>query len=126
MSVQQIAEYHVHANWPVQEIAEAFNLTPGQVHMALAYYFDHQAEIEQAIKHKRDDVDKIYKEQRDFAGTDDVLHAVMTPAAAARVFGVTDRTVRDAIEAGKIDALKSGGTWLIRRADAERRWGKRQ
>jgi len=44
----------------------------------------------------------------------------------AREFGVDGSTVRRACINGWIPARKADGrTWLIRRADAERRWGKR-
>ena len=128
MSVQQVAvEYTGGAS--VDEIAAAYMLTPAQIYAALSYYYDHQAEIDQQIKEDHEWVEGIKKERRDFAGTesdDDVLDKVMTANAAAHEFGVTDRTVRDAIEAGKIEAIKSAGTWLIRRADAEARWGKKR
>lgn len=128
ISVQHVA-VHYNQGWPIAEIAEAYDLTPAQIHAALAYYYDHQAEIDQKIKEDNEWVEQIKKERRDFAGTDnddDVLNAVMTATAAAHRFGITDRTVRDAIEQGKIEAIKSAGTWLIRRADAEARWGKKR
>jgi excisionase family DNA binding protein len=126
MSVLQIVAYRDIQGWPLEEIAEAFNLTLAQIHVALAYYYDHRAAIDQAIREESEWVEQIETERREFARTDDVLNAVMTPAAAAHEFGITDRTVRDAIEQGKIDAIKSAGSWLIRRADAEARWGKRR
>ena len=128
ISVQQVAvEYTGGAS--VDEIADAYALTPAQIHSALAYYYDHRAEIDQKIEEDHEWVEGIKKERREFARTeddDDVLDKVMTSNAAAHAFGVTDRTVRDAIEAGKIEAIKSAGTWLIRRADAEARWGKKR
>ncbi len=33
----------------VDQIVEAFGLTPGQVHAALSYYFDHKEQIDQEI-----------------------------------------------------------------------------
>jgi uncharacterized protein (DUF433 family) len=40
----------------VDEILEAWpHLTPGQVHDALAYYYDHQAEIDQEIERSLDE-----------------------------------------------------------------------
>jgi excisionase family DNA binding protein len=125
ISVQHVAE-HYNNGWPIDEIAEAYNLTPAQIHAALAYYYDHRAEIDQSSREEEEWVEQIEKERVEFAKTDDVLNAVMTPAAAAHEFGITDRTVRDAIESGKIDAIKSAGSWLIRRADAEARWGKKR
>jgi len=128
ISVAQVASYHLRGGWPIEEISEAFNLTLAEIHAALSYYYDHREDIDRALQEEADWVEQIKKERRDFAGTtdDDVLNAVMTANAAAKEFGVTDRTVRDAIEAGKIEAIKSAGTWLIRRADAEARWGKKR
>jgi len=126
MSVEQIAEYHAYVGWPVEEIAEAFRLTLGQIHVALAYYYDHRTEMDKQIRDYHEHFEKIEREQKEFAGVDDVLSAVISAAGAAQLFHIDPRTVRDAIENGKLDALKSGGTWLIRRADAEARWGKRK
>jgi len=126
MSVLQVAAYHFHVGWPIEEISEAFNLTFGQIHAALSYYYAHRAEFDQQIQQEFEDIERLEREQQDFAATEDVLSAVMSAAAAAQVFKIDPRTVRDAIENGKIDALKSAGTWLIRRADAEARWGRRK
>jgi uncharacterized protein (DUF433 family) len=125
ISVQHIAEHHLQAGWPISEIAEAFNLTFSQIHAALAYYYDHREEIDRLIQQKNEWADKVKKEQHGFANQDDVLSAVMSAKAVALEFGIADRTVRDAIEHGWIEAVKSAGTWLIRRADAEARWGKK-
>lgn len=54
------------------------------------------------------------------------LAAIMTPAEIAATWGVKEDTVRDAAQHGWIAARKSGATWLIRRADAEARWGKQK
>jgi len=40
--------YHA-GGMTVEEIVEDFELTPAQVHTALAYYYDHQEEIERDI-----------------------------------------------------------------------------
>lgn len=124
MSVQQIAEHYEHARWPVEEIIAAFGLTEAQIYAALAYYYDHQDEIDRAIAEKDAWVEQLRAEREAFAGTPNVFDVVMTAAAAAAEFNVSPRTVRDAIEHGWIEAHKSAGTWLIRRADAEARWGK--
>jgi len=52
------------------------------------------------------------------------LADVMTPGEAVEVYALAEATVRQAINRGQIYARKSGGTWLILRADAEARWRK--
>jgi uncharacterized protein (DUF433 family) len=125
VSVQQVARHH-QAGWPAEEIAEAFSLTLGQVYAALSYYHEHRVEIDRAIREEQALVDQARSEREELAQSEDVLGAVMTAAAAAAEYGLADRTVRDAIQHGWIEARKSGGTWLIRCADAEARWGRRK
>lgn len=53
------------------------------------------------------------------------LAAVMTGGEVAAEFGVDGSTVRRACANGWIPARKADArTWLIRRSDAERRWGR--
>lgn len=54
------------------------------------------------------------------------LNDVLTLAEAAEIFDVDAGTIRVSIHKGYVAARKSGGTWLIARADAERRWSKRK
>jgi excisionase family DNA binding protein len=54
-----------------------------------------------------------------------ILNDVLTAAEAAESYGLSESAVRKAIERNQIPARKSAGTWLIRRADAEKRWGKK-
>jgi uncharacterized protein (DUF433 family) len=49
ISVQHIAALY-NMGWMVQDFIEAFELTPGQIHAALSYYFGHQNEIDQDIE----------------------------------------------------------------------------
>lgn len=53
------------------------------------------------------------------------LEDILTTSEAAKKFGIEPITVIKNIERGNIPARKSGGTWLIRRSDAEQRWGKK-
>lgn len=48
--VADIAIYSVMHNWSVEKIADELEITPAQIHAALAYYYDHQAEIDADIK----------------------------------------------------------------------------
>jgi excisionase family DNA binding protein len=54
------------------------------------------------------------------------LDAVMTVKEVADTFGISQFTVHDAIKHDWLPARKSGGTYLIRRHDANRRWGKKK
>ncbi len=53
------------------------------------------------------------------------LEAVMTVKEIAETYGISPFTVHDAIRHDWLPARKSGGTYLIRRHDAEARWGGR-
>jgi uncharacterized protein (DUF433 family) len=46
VSVEFIASLYVNHGATAEEIAQAQELTPAQVHAALAYYYDHTAEIQ--------------------------------------------------------------------------------
>ena len=49
ITVQNVAVWHERLGMSVDEIAAEYDLTPGQVHAALAYYFDHRSEIERFL-----------------------------------------------------------------------------
>ncbi len=49
ITVQHVATLH-NEGWTVEALVEEFDLTPGQVHAALSHYFDHKAEIDEAIR----------------------------------------------------------------------------
>lgn len=53
-----------------------------------------------------------------------ILDEITTAPEIADELGVAYITVLKAIERNNIPARKSAGTWLIRRADALKRWGK--
>ena len=52
LAVWHIASDYYNGNLSVEKIAYRRGLTPAQVHSALAYYYDHKAEVDQA---RRDD-----------------------------------------------------------------------
>ena len=53
------------------------------------------------------------------------LYAIMTASEVEAEYGVNRHTVIIACRNGWIAARQSGATWLVRRVDAERRWGER-
>lgn len=48
--VADIATYAILHQWSVDKIADELELTPGQIHAALSYYYDHKDEIDSTIK----------------------------------------------------------------------------
>ena len=50
ITVQNIVIWHERMGMCVDEIATEYNLTLADVHVALAYYFDHRLEIDQSIE----------------------------------------------------------------------------
>jgi uncharacterized protein (DUF433 family) len=50
ITVQQIAIWHERLGLSADEIATAYDLSLGDVHAALAYYHDHRAAIDDAIR----------------------------------------------------------------------------
>ena len=50
ITVQNIVVLHVLHRWTIEDIAAELELTPGQIHAALSYYYDHQDVIDQSIR----------------------------------------------------------------------------
>lgn len=48
--VQDVAVWHERMGMSPDEIADEFELTLGEIHTALAYYFDHRAEIQNDLE----------------------------------------------------------------------------
>jgi uncharacterized protein (DUF433 family) len=85
ITVEDIAVWHVRMGQSVQEIASEYDLTPGDVHAALAYYFDHRAEIDEAMRKGEEAIEKLRQETpsllrqklqagEQHGGDDQVLH----------------------------------------------------
>ena len=53
LTVQDIALWHEHLGRSADEIADDHDLTLAEVYAALAYYFDHRAEIDQHLEEDR-------------------------------------------------------------------------
>ena len=59
ISVQDIAIWHERLGRGVDEICADHNLSLAEVHAALAYYFDHRAEIDKRIAEDAEFVDAL-------------------------------------------------------------------
>jgi len=61
ITVQNIVIWHERMGRSVDEICTEYGLTLAEVYAALAYYFDHQAEIDQSIEKQEDFVKELRK-----------------------------------------------------------------
>ena len=58
--VSDIVAYHLHGDkLSPEQIAAAYRLSLGQVHAALAYYYLHQAEIDQEMRHNAEEANRL-------------------------------------------------------------------
>src|SRR5574341_2074883 len=138
----RIAVHHLvvlieHLNTSVEEVAEQYSLTLGQVYAALSYYHDHQAGIDQLIQ-KEDELleqartrpaspqeARVRAAWRERQSRQADSFGEKTVKEIAQEYGVDESTVREAAKRGWVAARKSGATWLIRSREAEARWGER-
>lgn len=51
--VHDVALWH-EGGWSVEKMVEQFDLTPGQAHAALSYYYDHKEEIWSLVEQEED------------------------------------------------------------------------
>jgi uncharacterized protein (DUF433 family) len=105
---------------PVDEVAEMYNLSLGQVYAALSFYYDNRelvAAFMEAGDRTLEAVEGLSEPPAD------VLTQVMTVKEIAQAFNINEKTVREAATKGWVYGRKSGSTWLIRRDDATERWG---
>ncbi|MBZ0315578.1 MAG: DUF433 domain-containing protein [Anaerolineae bacterium] len=47
VTVEFLVDYIDDPEWPVERIAKAYGLTPAEIYAAWAFYYDHQAEIDE-------------------------------------------------------------------------------
>lgn len=147
ITVAFIADVFIHDNLSIEDIARYYDLTPAQVHAALAYYYDHKQEIEEIwaeeqqltseygpspkeIATQKDAVEERFR-QHDPDGYKKMLDVErkyperdMTAPEIAEEFGISAQAVREAAANHRIPARKVGRDWLIKRQDVEQRWGK--
>jgi excisionase family DNA binding protein len=132
VSVSMLIELYLNQDTPVDEIVSAFPVTPSEVFSALAYYYDHQAEIDDILARQQHTEDRMIDPLRQAdreARAKELAHSLkeldreMTVTEVAETYGVTAPVIREAASKGWVAARKSGSTWLIKRRDAEERWG---
>ena len=62
ITVAMIKVWHLEQDRSVEDIAEGHDISPAQVHAALAYYFDHQDQIERQIREEDDGLRQFMKD----------------------------------------------------------------
>ena len=61
--IELVLEQHAHG-WSPEELQYQHPyLTPGQIHSALAYYWDHRDELDQNIEHRLEHIDQLQRAQ---------------------------------------------------------------
>ena len=61
-TVKQIVIWHEYKGMSVDEIAFIYEIKPGSIHAALAYYFEHREEIQQSIHAENSLVEELKKQ----------------------------------------------------------------
>ncbi len=140
ISVHHLVVMTEHLGVSADEILDQYDLTPGQLYAALSYYYDHRNEIDRLIEQEEALLDSargkpaspqearirtLWQERKAALRSEGGGSSEMTVREIAEEFGVDESTVREAAKKGWIPARKSGATWLIRRHDAQARWGER-
>lgn len=136
--VHQIAYEVLQLGRSIADLVDSYDLTPAQIHAALAHFYDHSDEIKQDMENERQAQERMVA-RFGKPEEDDALRArwrvkhpeyaadpepEMTIAEIATTYHINPRGAREAAAKGWIPARKSGATWLIKRGDAYRRWGK--
>jgi uncharacterized protein (DUF433 family) len=128
IGVHEIAALHLRHGAALDDLASNYNLSPAQIHAALAYYYDHRDEIDpilariEALEADHVDNDREAELRSMVEARLAQRGRDMTVTEIATEFGISPQAVRKACEMGWLPARKAGGTWLIRREDAEARW----
>jgi uncharacterized protein (DUF433 family) len=115
----------------VADIMDAYDLTAAQVHAALAYYYDHRAEIDALMAADQHDVPPqaeieqrrrvLLKRWQERTGLDPDEDLTVSQVAAE--YGISPQAIREACQKGWVNARKSGSTWLLKRFGVHNRWG---
>jgi uncharacterized protein (DUF433 family) len=66
MKIVELVRFHLHQNWDARELHEQFPyLTLGQIHSALSYFHDNEAEIRADLARREELVEQIRKKWED-------------------------------------------------------------
>ncbi len=131
LAVHHVIVAYVHQGATIEELVDTWEtISPAQIYAALAYYYDHQEEIEQLIEAEKQITQAEFGNKKEqILDRWQLKHGyspreLVAVSEVAEEFGINPRTIREACAKGWISAHKSGSTWLIRWKDAESRWGK--
>jgi uncharacterized protein (DUF433 family) len=68
MKVVELVRFHLHQNWDARELHDQFPyLTMGQIHSALSYFHDNEAEIRADLARREEVVEQIREKWEDSA-----------------------------------------------------------
>ena len=62
LCVSDIVAYHIFDKQSPEELAAGFNLSLGQIHASLAYYYMNKAEIDAEMRSSAEDAEKLLEE----------------------------------------------------------------
>ena len=96
-----------------------YDLTLGQVHAALSYYYDHREEIDAIIAEEEDAYEAGLNAQRASKAAGEEY---VTAEAAAALLGVkhSSRRIAALCREGKLDCQKVANRWIVSRASIDR------
>lgn len=125
ISVQLIAEKHLKGRRSIEQVQKELpTLTLAEIHAALSYYYAHQDEIDEYARQEeerlRNNPNVIHIDAEAFVRGE--VNLIMTPQEIAREFGISVEAVYQAVRRNTIEHRRSGGTILIPRWEAARRW----
>lgn len=101
----------------LEEMKEAFDISPAEVYAALSYYYLHRDEIDQSLQEEHEAWEAGLPRQ---ARLLDLIDHGLSASEAAERLDITERAVRKLIESGTLPAEKIGDRWYIDPADLKR------
>ncbi len=119
ITVDWIAGQIIYAGRTVDDMVQDYShipLTAAQIHAALAYYYDHQPEIDRLIEESNDQLDEVRRRSDTGAQS-----AYVTAREAADILGLAheSRQVAKLCRAGLLAGRKIANRWIVSRASIE-------